>query len=184
MASDPAYRLVAAEEFLEIDFGPSRKAELDQGIIRMMAGGTIAHARVQANLMRFLGAALRGTPCRPYGSDMALQTGQRAVRYPDVSVVCGNTQKDSDHALKQASVVFEVLSDATKEYDQTVKLREYQSVTEMQTIVFIDPDTQTVRLVQRLGPTAWRDESFVVPTDVTLPSLHVVIPVAEVFATD
>lgn len=49
--TNPAYRLLDAEEFLEIDFGAERKAELDQGVIRMMAGGTRAHARVQANLL-------------------------------------------------------------------------------------------------------------------------------------
>ncbi len=39
MASVPNYPLLTAEEFLEIDFG-ERKAELDNGVIRMMAGGT------------------------------------------------------------------------------------------------------------------------------------------------
>jgi Uma2 family endonuclease len=184
MKAGPAYRLVDAEEFLEIDFGPNRKAELDDGLIRMMAGGTVAHARVQANVLAFLRTALRGTPCRPYGSDMALETGPRAVRYPDVTVVCNNTQPGSDRAVKEASVVFEVLSDATKDYDQTVKLREYQALPEMQTIVFLDPMAETVRLVQRLGPTAWRDEAFSKATDVALPSLKVVIPASELFAAD
>jgi Uma2 family endonuclease len=131
-----------------------------------------------------LRTALRGTPCRPYGSDMALETGPRAVRYPDVTVVCNNRQDENERAFKQASVVFEVLSDATAEYDQSVKLREYQGLAEMQTIVFLDPVAKTVRVVQRLGPTAWRDESFATPTDVPLPSLSVVIPAAEVFASD
>jgi Uma2 family endonuclease len=184
MTTDPAYRMLDSVEFLEIDFGPDRKAELDQGIIRMMAGGTIAHARVQANVIRFLGAALRGTGCRPYGSDMALQTGPRAVRYPDVSVVCIHAQSESDLAFNQANVVFEVLSDATADYDQTVKLREYQGLSEMQTIVFLDPKAETVRFVQRLGPRSWRDESFANPTDVPLPSLRIVIPAAELFAVD
>lgn len=34
-------------EFLQIDFGPELKAELDDGCIRMMAGGSRSHARVQ-----------------------------------------------------------------------------------------------------------------------------------------
>jgi hypothetical protein len=53
--TNPAYRLLDAEEFFEIDFGAERKAELDHGVIRMMAGGgTRAHARVQANLLAWL----------------------------------------------------------------------------------------------------------------------------------
>jgi hypothetical protein len=59
--TNPAYRLLDAEEFFEIDFGAERKAELDQGVIRMLAGGTRAHARVQANLLAWLRQALRGS---------------------------------------------------------------------------------------------------------------------------
>jgi Uma2 family endonuclease len=183
MAS-PAYRLLDSMEFLEIDFGPNRKAELDQGIIRMMAGGTIGHARVQGNVMGYLRTVLRGTGCRPFGSDMALQTGPLAVRYPDVSVICNHTQSERDRAFNQASIVFEVLSETTAEYDQTVKLREYQGLAEMQTIVFLDPEAESVRFVQRIGPSSWRDESFASPTDVPLPSLKIVIPAAELFAKD
>lgn len=59
--------LVTTEQFLRMDFGPDKKAELDHGVVRMMAGGTAAHARVQANVLALLRAALRGTGCRPYG---------------------------------------------------------------------------------------------------------------------
>lgn len=39
MATPFDYPLLTAEDFREIDFG-ERKAELDNGVIRMMAGGT------------------------------------------------------------------------------------------------------------------------------------------------
>jgi Uma2 family endonuclease len=184
MVAAPAYKLIEAAEFLEMDFGTDKKAELEEGHIRMMSGGTISHALVQANLMRFLGAKLRGSGCRPYGSDMALQTGRYGVRYPDVSVICNHRQPLRDRAFAQASVVFEVLSDSTSEKDQTVKLREYQGLSDMQTIVFIDPDAETVRVVQRESATAWHDEFFATPVDVALPSLNLSIPATELFATD
>ena len=88
MATHPDYPLLTAEEFLEIDFG-ERKAELDNGVIRMMAGGTRRHARVQSNIVAALAARLRGTGCAPYGPDMgartrgaphAGRTAKRAVR--------------------------------------------------------------------------------------------------------
>lgn len=68
MATQPAYRLLTAKEFLEIDFG-EQKAELDNGVIRMKAGGTARHARVQHNILLALGTRLRGTGCTPYNSE-------------------------------------------------------------------------------------------------------------------
>jgi Uma2 family endonuclease len=184
---NPAYRLLDAEEFFEIDFGAERKAELDQGVIRMMAGGTRAHARVQANLLAWLRQALRGSGCRPYGSDMAIKTGKLSVRYPDVSVVCGDSEDPDDDNRKSfdhASAIFEILSPSTMEYDQTVKLREYQQVDTVATIVLLDPESEQVRVVQRLGPQSWRDDTSPGPADVALPSLGLTIPHAEIFSRD
>ena len=45
MATLPDYPLLTAEEFLQFDFG-DRKAELDNGVIRMMAGGTARHSEI------------------------------------------------------------------------------------------------------------------------------------------
>jgi len=88
MATQPDYPLLTAKAFLEIDFG-EKKAELDNGVIRMMAGGTVRHAQVQGNIFGWLRQQLRGTGCRPYGSDMATATHDFSIRYPDVSVFCG-----------------------------------------------------------------------------------------------
>ncbi len=102
MAASRGFGFVSPAEFIEMDFGPDRKAELDCGTIRMMAGGTAGLARIQANLMRHLGTVLRGSGCRPYGSDMAINTNFASVRYPDVSVLCGTSndpEKDKSNAL-------------------------------------------------------------------------------------
>ena len=53
VALDPAYRRVTVEEFLAMDLGEA-KAELEDGLIYMMAGGSETHARVAANIIGFL----------------------------------------------------------------------------------------------------------------------------------
>ncbi len=184
--TNPAYRLIDAEEFFEIDFGAERKAELDQGVIRMMAGGTRAHARVQANVLAWLRQALRGSGCRPYRSDMAIKTGKLSVRTPDVSVVCGDSAQAEDGRVHfdHAAAIFEIVSPSTVEYDQTVKLREYQQIDAVQTIVLLDPESERVRIVQRLGPQSWRDDTLPGAADVALPSLGVTIPHGEIFSRE
>lgn len=44
MASEPQYRPITADEFLAMDFGSDRKFELNNGVIRMMTGGSSDHA--------------------------------------------------------------------------------------------------------------------------------------------
>ena len=181
----PYPRLLTVEEFLQIDFGPGLKAELDRGVIRMMAGGTREHARVQANLMRFLGIALRGSGCRPYGSDMQVRSADLSLRYPDVSVDCGTPEDtDADTILRAPRVLIEILSPSTRAVDEGPKLDEYRSIASVDTVALIDPDTRWLRVLQRTGPQAWSDVTFSSPAPLDLPALGVSIPHDEIFARD
>lgn len=176
-------RLLTVEEFLQIDFGPDLKAELANGYIRMMAGGTRDPARIQANLIAFLRTALRGSGCRPFGSDMGVQSADLSLRYPDVTVDCGDpADTGRDTILKAPRVILEVLSPGTRTYDLKEKGPEYRGLDTVDTIVFVDPDAETVSVSQRI-PTGWSD-SFFLKADVELPSLGVTIPHAEIFARD
>ncbi|WP_375393402.1 Uma2 family endonuclease [uncultured Sphingomonas sp.] len=185
MASEPIYPLLTAEEFLEIDFG-DRKAELDNGIIRMMAGGTARHADVQGNIFAFLRVALRGTGCRSYNSDMAIQTHDRSIRYPDVSVFCdrGNASNDQLKAFDDPRILFEVLSAGTARTDLRMKLDEYKALASVDTIVFVDIAVERLRIVQRTEVHGWSDIRHQGPVDVALPSLALSVPHDEIFARD
>jgi plasmid replication initiation protein len=67
--------LLTAEQFLAIDFGEGIRAELDNGVVRMMSGGTARHARVQLNIQSWLRQALRASGCRPFGQTWRYEPG-------------------------------------------------------------------------------------------------------------
>lgn len=185
MATHPEYPLLTAEEFLEIEFG-EKKAELDNGVIRMMAGGTARHAQVQGNVYMALRTRLRGTGCAPYTSDMATRTHDISIRYPDVSVFCkrGGPENDKRKAFDDPRVVFEVLSAGTARTDLRVKLEEYKALDSVDTIVFVDIAAERLRIVQRTAVHGWSDVAHDEPVDIPLPAFDIVIPHEEIFARD
>lgn len=131
MATSSRRRKLRVEEFLEIDFGQDGRFELEDGVIYAMTGGSPAHARVQANILAFLHRQLRGSGCRPYGPDMPLRTMAHTIRYPDVTVYCGNPghqEAPERKLLFNPKVVIEVLSPSTSDFDESHKFEEYQSV--------------------------------------------------------
>ena len=185
MVTDPQQRLLTAEEFLLIDFGPDMRAELDNGIIRMMTSGTRAHTRIQRNSIAFLSNALLGSGCNPYGPDIGVQTHGRSVRYPDVRVFCGDLERPEDDNLRtmpNPRVVIEILSESTEAVDLKTKLPEYQAIDTIDTIVFVDPWRERLRIVQRTGPRWWSDQDHDDPVALALPAIDITIPHAEIFA--
>lgn len=186
VALDPAYRRISVEEFLALDLGDA-KAELEDGLIYMMTGGTARHAMIGGNVYFALRHRLSGTGCRPFNSDLGVRTGERSVRFPDVSVYCHDPDDAIDgraQLIGDPSVVFEVLSPSTAHHDQNTKLQEYRSIAGLDAIVFIDPVDERVRLVARTGPENWADDWLAAGKDLHLPSLALTIPHAEIFARD
>lgn len=181
--SDP--RLLTVQEFLQIDFGPELKAELDNGIVRMTAGGTRAHDRVAIKMIVAIDRRLEGKSCRPSGSGMGIGSHDMSLRYPDVSVSCGRDDSEHDHVrqVDNPTVVIEVLSPSTALHDEQVKLPEYKAITSIETIAYIDPDNEHMTVWQRIGrdPDSWSEVSHTRHADLELPSLGVVIPSAEIF---
>ena len=175
---------ITVDEFLKMDFG-DRKAELVDGFIRMMAGGTRVHARLQTNVLVALGNALQGGACRPFGSDMAFRIDAETLRYPDVSVYCGEEiepEHDGDLAGRNPTVLIEILSDSTRKEDQGPKLIEYQSVASVRTIALIDPASEFIRTYHRHGEHGWIDSGPVRQDALDIPALSVAIPAADIFA--
>ena len=156
-----AKRLLSVEEFLEIEFSgdEGRRVELSNGVIRMMAGGSAAHARIQKNVFGSLYMALRGKGCSPYGPDMGVRTHDLSLRYPDVSVFCGRDDPAFDklREFDDPRLVVEVLSPSTRTEDNDIKLREYQAMPSLEAILYVDPEAETVRLLTRMTLRGWSD---------------------------
>ncbi len=116
---------------------------------------------------------------------MGVRVDDTDLRYPDVSVFCGNPatcQREEQRVFDDPTIIFEVLSGSTAKIDQGTKLAEYRKLASVDTIVFADPENELTRVVQRLGPTTWRDDMFVQPHDVALPAIDLTIPHSEIFA--
>ena len=187
MRSDPAYRKITADEFLAMDFGTDKKFELEDGVIVMMTGGTEPHAWVQGNVHSWLRQRLRGSRCRPYNSDMAVQISDTEIRYPDVSIYCDQPPRSdlsNRRMLPDPRVVIEVLSPSTTTLDQGAKLEEYKRLASISTIAFVDPVNEMCRTVERQPAIGWLDHLFSGSSGIDIPTLSLTIPHDEIFARD
>jgi Uma2 family endonuclease len=181
-----ATHLVTAEEFLGMEFDGDCRFELDNGVVRMMGGGTARHSEIQGNILAALHSKLKGSGCRPHGPDMAARNHRLSVRYPDVSVYCGrNTPEDGKLvAFDDPKLVVEVFSPTTRSRDIEVKLPEYRTIASLDAILFVDPEDETVHLELRNEAGEWAVAAIPADGRVELPKLGLTLTHSEIFSRD
>ena len=154
-----SFRKLTVEEFLREYEGSERKYELVDGEVYAMGGGSSGHADVALSIASALRRKLRGTGCRPFNSDMAIELASGNIRYPDIAIYCDRRDLDADRrktlAFKYPKVVFEVLSESTWREDRGVKVSQYKDVGSVDTIVLVDPIAQRVEVHERRGESEW-----------------------------
>jgi Uma2 family endonuclease len=141
-------------EYLELEEMANVRHEFLGGEIFAMAGGSRAHSRITVNVAASLHEQLRGKRCTVHSSDMkirVLETG--LATYPDVSVVCGTPELDpeSEHVIVNPTVIVEVLSPGTEEWDRGGKLEHYKRVESLREVVLVAHDRRAVAVWRRDG---------------------------------
>jgi Uma2 family endonuclease len=128
-------------EYMEWEPRQAEKHEYWKGQVFSQAGGTRRHSLIGSNLLREVGARLKGHPCQAHGSDMRVHiqaTGYHA--YPDVSVVCPPIEGDSDHVISNPILLAEVLSPSTEDFDRGTKFGHYRTIPSLKEYLVIWQD--------------------------------------------
>lgn len=153
----PAYTYDEYRLFEEAN--PARH-EFINGQILAMAGGTPAHARLQAAVLYALERRLEGHSCQPFPSDLRVRIAATGMAtYPDVTVVCGPIQSDpaDPHAVSNPSLVVEVLSDRTEAYDRGEKFEQYKQIPALQLYLLVSHRERRIETWARAVDGSWSE---------------------------
>ena len=169
---------MTVEEFLEWEERQELRYEFDGFQPEAMTGGTYEHDRISINLAASLVPRLRGTPCRPHGSNLKIRV-RDSIRYPDAYVSCGPIERGSQIAPNPV-VVFEVLSNGTASKDRTVKNREYASTASIRRYVMLEQVRIAGTMFERVGDD-WVGHLLDADAILRMPEIGIEIPIAELY---
>ena len=172
-------RVMSVEAYVELDRSDEARWEYVNGEAHAMAGGSPEHALVAANLLFALKTALDGKPCLAFHEAQKIATTRtRSYHYPDASIICPPFARDDrdDHAFTSPTILFEVLSTTTRDYDQGGKFVHYRSIESLRDYVLVDPDRREVEHRKMIAPDQWLS-TFLRGGDLHLESLAIVISI-------
>ena len=150
---------ITLEEYLDSEPASAIKREFVNGEIIAMAGASLPHNLIASNLTVMLGHALKGGPCRPYGSDLRIcveETGLFA--YPDLTICCERPQilpNVKPDTLVNPRIIFEILSESTESWDRGAKMAHYRRMASLQEVVLISQDEVRVEHYVRQPDARW-----------------------------
>jgi Uma2 family endonuclease len=174
----------AIEEYLRLEEYSNVKHEYHDGQIYAMAGGTPEHGAMAMRVGAALVGQLRGQRCSVYSSDVRVRVVSTGLdTYPDLSVVCGEEQRDTEdrNAIINPIVLVEVLSPSTEEYDRGEKLEHYHKIASLQEVVLVSHRETRVDVWRREESGAWRARSFGAGETAHLSSIECTLDIDELY---
>ncbi len=157
MSSVPK-RLLTEEEYLARERAASYKSEYYRGETFAMAGASRAHNLIVQNVSRHMGNQLENRPCEVYPAEMRVRvTATRLYTYPDVTVVCEEPAfaDDEKDVLLNPSVLVEVLSPSTANYDRGDKAVHYRRLESLRELLLVEQDCALVEQLIRQSGDDW-----------------------------
>jgi Uma2 family endonuclease len=185
MASNPVPKLTE-EQYLAIERAAPVKSEFINGEMFAMAGGTFPHATLQSNLQGELFNSLRGSGCRVVGSDLRVKVESTGLHtYPDGAVVCGDPvfADGVRDTLVNPTVLFEVLSPSSENYDRGEKSQNYRMIPALTDYILVSQKKMYVEQLTRQADGTWQLREYTRPEQtLTIESIGVSIPLANIYA--
>ncbi len=134
---------MSLEEYLFSEEQAVDKREYHQGHVYSMAGGSDSHAAMQLAVGAELLNLCRRSKCSARGPDIKLWVEKaECALYADASVICGQPLyfRNDRHLLINPTLIVEVLSPSTRDYDLSGKFDLYKKIPSFREYLLVEPD--------------------------------------------
>lgn len=180
----PKTRLTPAEYLARERLAETRSEYLD-GETFAMAGASARHIRICAALTASLWNQLIDRPCDVLPIDMRVKISATGLyTYPDIAVVCGSPEfEDAEvDTLINPTVLIEVLSPSTADYDLGAKFGHYRTLPSLREVLYLAQDrVQVLHYVRQNDGTWILSETRDPAASVHLPSIEVELKLAQIY---
>jgi len=141
MVTQTEKRYYTPQEYLILEEKAVDRHEYRDGEIILMSGGTTNHNQIALNFCRQFPLTIGAQDYYTYINDVRLWIEQhRLYTYPDVMVIKGKPiyEGTGRTTVTNPSIIVEVLSKSTRDYDWTDKFKYYRSIPEFQEYILVD----------------------------------------------
>jgi len=176
---------ITIEEYLEMEEASQDKHEYYKGEVFAMIGFKVPHNIIAVNLLMALGHKLKGKSCRPFNSNQRIHIAKNSLfTYPDISIICGEikTLNDDNWNVLNPTVLIEILSPSTKNYDRGEKFMLYRDIVTLKEYILVNSETIHIEVFRLNTSNHWELEEYRAVSEVLqLPAVNVSVLLTEIY---
>jgi Uma2 family endonuclease len=185
MMSTQVVPFLTIEQYLEIERAAETRSEYLAGGMNARAGASLSHANLVAATAHLLYSQLRGRECSTFATDLRLYIRQHdVVTYPDVIVTCPPFQSldNRKDTVTDATVIVEVLSLSTKNYDRSERFLFYRTLPSFREYLLLAQDRVHAEHYVRQSDGSWlMRENSSVSDEIDLKAIDCRLRLADVY---
>jgi len=172
--AQPAVQFIQPEEYLAMEREATDRHEYYKGEVFLMSGASFKHNVIEDNIRVLIGSHLKGKNCRSFGSNLRVHIPSNTLyTYPDVLIVCDEPKFADDvfDTLLNPSVLMEILSPSTANYDRGTKWDLYREIESLKEYILLDSTAVHLVHYTKNSDGTWtlselksKEQSFTMPT--------------------
>jgi Uma2 family endonuclease len=185
MSAIPVIRYTITD-YLEIERSTGNRYEFHDGELFEVEGASLHHNRILMNTVKAVIPHLSEKGCEVFTSQLKVYAkSQNSITYPDLVIVCGavETTKEFEDIVTNPSVIIEIVSPSTGDYDHGKKFQLYRELASLKEYILISSMEIRVEKFTRQGSTRWTLEEYIHPHQTfTIDRIGLSLPVSDVYA--
>lgn len=180
-----AAKYVTQQDYLAFERSALDKHEYYKGEIFAMSSASFKHNLIETNLRRALGNFLQDKDCNEFGSNQRIHIPSNTLyTYPDIIVLCDDPAfvDDEFDTITNPSVIIEILSPSTANYDRGAKFDLYREITSLHEYLLVDSTTIHAVLYVKNDDNTWTlSEKKDLDQSLTIPSINCTIGIRDIY---
>lgn len=183
--AQPAVKHISQKEYLDFERNALDKHEYYKGEIFAMSGASYEHNLIESNLRGLLHSFLKGKKCKAFGSNLRIHIPSNTLyTYPDILVICNEPVfvDDEFDTVVNPSVIIEILSPSTANYDRGSKFDLYREIETLQDYILIDSKAVHVVNYTRNDDNTWTlFETKILTDTIAIHSINFTTTLSEIY---
>jgi Uma2 family endonuclease len=152
MAVPNLIKKYTVEQYFAFEESSEVRHEFHNGELFVVAGTTKTHNVLVDNIKDLIKKEFRPRDCQVFSENVKVEVEkgeENRYVYPDIVLTCHEFDKQDDLVVRYPSLIVEVLSKGTAEYDRGLKFKRYQKLPTLKYYLLVEQDPFSVELFSR-----------------------------------